>query len=191
MKIKGIKLVKTKNSANGDNLGKMNVMITLIDSSIHWVTYPKWTGAQMSTSLGSYIGGDFEPVYFAVGDAMYQGICNKADSVLESFSASQNPDVLALALVYDQVKKDERDNIDQIEFAARQAKRRAARTAALAASTEVNGDAVTEEGLILTAEELELIASEAELADAPAPVAAPTAKAPKAAAAATAADVVE
>jgi hypothetical protein len=156
---------KTAKSENTDRIGKLNLMITLIDGATHWVSLKQWLGDGHSTRYAEYVGGDYTPTYMEVGDTMFSGaICTKANTILDEFTASVNPDVLALARVYAENKADEARTADMLAFETRQARRRAARAEALAGTTLVNGEHIAPDGLVLDKAELDNVANTADIA---------------------------
>lgn len=103
MKILAIKHV---NVTQKDGQVKPSILVTTATRDI-WVTPGQWKSAGASPSLGSYIGGNVEAVFFNKGEILFDKItaCTDDDKILKQVYLSENPVVLANALAIESANK--------------------------------------------------------------------------------------
>lgn len=93
MKILAIKHINTKATE-----GKPSRSLVLVSTAgrDHFITPGQWKSAGASASLDNYVGGDIDARYFEEGEELFDGtVCTASDKILDQFSVSQNPEVLA------------------------------------------------------------------------------------------------
>lgn len=87
-KILAIKSVTTK-------AGRPVVLVSTVERD-HWVPFGMWHAAGNDVNFEAYVGGSFDSSYFKKGDTLISGdVAQDDDIILERFSASMNPEVLA------------------------------------------------------------------------------------------------
>ena len=126
MKILAIKSVTTK-------AGRPMILVSTAKSDI-WLTVAQWNAKGASATLDNYVGGDIEARYFEEGEELFDGTkCTASDKILDTFSASMNPAVLAHSVVIEANAKEQ----EALDVNALFARRRAAK-----ATSKVEGDTV-------------------------------------------------
>jgi len=74
--------------------GKPNVLVSTGKADT-WVPWGQWAN-KCSKNIDSYIGGDFEPIFYAKGEELLNGdTCTQAGLIVKDFVASMNPTIAA------------------------------------------------------------------------------------------------
>ena len=99
MKILAIKRITTK-------AGKSLVLVSTANQDV-FITAGQWKSAGASASLDNYVGGNIDARYFEEGEELFDGTeCTESGKILDSFSVSANPAVLAHALAIESSLKE-------------------------------------------------------------------------------------
>ena len=97
MKILAIKRINTK--ATADKASRSMVLVSTASKDV-FITAGQWKASGASASLDNYVGGDIEARYFSKGEELFDGTeCTADDKILDTFTASMNPAVLAHSVV--------------------------------------------------------------------------------------------
>lgn len=121
MKILAIKRIQTK-------AGKSLVLVSTPAQDV-FITAGQWKSAGASASLDNYVGGNIDARYFEKGEELFDGTeCTESGKILDTFSASMNPEVLAHAVVLESNAKEQ----DAMDVNALFARRREAKKSSVA-----------------------------------------------------------
>ena len=123
MKILAIKRIVTK--ATESKGSKSLVLVSTAKQDVY-ITAGQWKSAGCSASLDNYTGGNIDVRYFEKGEELFDGTeCTESGKILDNFSASMNPEVLAHSVVIESNAKEQ----DALDVNALFARRREAKKA--------------------------------------------------------------
>lgn len=99
MKILAVKHVNTKD-------GNPRILITTAQADI-WCSVGQWKSAGAGNTLANFVGGEVEPVYFAKGELLFDGVteCTQDNTILRQVFLTENPVVLANSLAIENSAK--------------------------------------------------------------------------------------
>jgi hypothetical protein len=118
MKILAIKRITTK-------AGKSLVLVQTAGQDV-FITAGQWKSAGCSASLDNYVGGNIDARYFEKGEELFDGKeCTESGKILDTFSASMNPAVLAHSVVIESQVNESNALSTNALFARKRAERQA------------------------------------------------------------------
>lgn len=132
MKILAIKRINTK--ATADKASRSLVLVSTAQQDV-FITAGQWKSSGASAALDNYVGGNIDARYFEKGEELFDGTeCTESGKILDTFSASMNPAVLAHSVVIEaNVREQESLDTNALFTRLREAK------AAAKAKTAVEG----------------------------------------------------
>ncbi len=124
MKILAIKRINTK--ATEGKASRSLVLVSTASKDV-FVTAGQWKSSGASAALDNYVGGDIEASYFEKGEELFDGTpCTESGKILDTFSVSMNPAVLAHSVVIESNAREQ----EALDVNALFARRRAAKAEA-------------------------------------------------------------
>ncbi len=125
MKILAIKRINTK--ATADKASRSLVLVSTAQQDV-FITAGQWKSSGASAALDNYVGGDIEARYFEKGEELFDGTeCTESGKILDTFSASMNPAVLAHSVVIESNARE----MEALDVNALFARKRAEKAAAV------------------------------------------------------------
>lgn len=109
------------------------ILVTTAGRDI-WITQGQWKASGASAALDNYVGGNIDFRFFEEGESLFDGTpCTASDKILDTFSVSMNPKVLAESVVIEAERASEKAD----DMASLYARRRAEKKAKAEAITAV------------------------------------------------------
>lgn len=98
--------IKHVNVPQKDGQVKPSILVTTATADI-WVTPGQWKSSGAGSTLGNYVGGNIDALYFGKGELLFDKItvCTDDNKILKQVYVSENPVVLANALAIESSNK--------------------------------------------------------------------------------------